>query len=181
VTGDLELGLQDPLRSLTRSCEVNCVVACCGANAFDVDSQHIVEWIYKNRLSKAWEALDQLAGVAHIVSLHEQRVTSHVDEFNAIWTVPECLDYLRVWQQQILRAIETVSRHAVLIDLVGLTPTVIALARGICDEFAFDRLPILADALQEAGCNNADMLAHCRGPGPHARGCWVVDLVLAKS
>ena len=43
------------------------------------------------------------------------------------------------------------------------------------------RLPaILADALQEAGCDNPDVLAHCRGPGPHVRGCWVVDLVLGK-
>jgi hypothetical protein len=39
---------------------------------------------------------------------------------------------------------------------------------------------ILADALQDAGCDNADILGHCRGPGPHVRGCWVVDLVLGK-
>ena len=60
------------------------------------------------------------------------------------------------------------------------TSTVLALACGIYDERAFDRLPILADALQDAGCENADILDHCRGPGPHARGCWVVDLVLGK-
>jgi hypothetical protein len=45
---------------------------------------------------------------------------------------------------------------------------------------AFDRLPILADALQDAGCTNADILAHCRGGGDHVRGCWVVDLILEK-
>ena len=39
---------------------------------------------------------------------------------------------------------------------------------------------ILADALQDAGCGNADILNHCRGDGPHVRGCWVVDLVLGK-
>ncbi len=39
----------------------------------------------------------------------------------------------------------------------------------------------LADALQDAGCENADILTHCRGPGPHVRGCWVVDLVLGKA
>jgi hypothetical protein len=49
------------------------------------------------------------------------------------------------------------------------------------EERAFERLPILADALQDAGCENADILDHCRGPGPHARGCWVVDLILDKS
>jgi hypothetical protein len=61
------------------------------------------------------------------------------------------------------------------------TTTVLALAQGIYDDRAFDRLPILADALQDAGCDNEEMLAHCRGPGPHARGCWVVDLVLGKA
>jgi hypothetical protein len=56
--------------------------------------------------------------------------------------------------------------------------TVPNLARAIYDERAFDRLPVLADALEEAGCTNAEILGHCRGPGPHARGCWVVDLLL---
>jgi hypothetical protein len=54
------------------------------------------------------------------------------------------------------------------------------LALGIYDDRAFDLLPILADALEEAGCTDADILAHCRGPGPHVRGCWVVDLLLGK-
>jgi hypothetical protein len=59
--------------------------------------------------------------------------------------------------------------------------TIPELAQAVYDDRAFDRLPVLADALEEAGCVNADMLAHCRGPGPHVRGCWVVDLLLGKS
>lgn len=59
--------------------------------------------------------------------------------------------------------------------------TAVALASAIYAERAFDRLPILADALEEAGCDHADVLSHCRGSGPHARGCWVVDRVLGKS
>jgi hypothetical protein len=58
--------------------------------------------------------------------------------------------------------------------------TVPKLAQAIYEDRAFNRLPILADALEEAGCNNADILAHCRGPGPHVRGCWLVDLILGK-
>lgn len=58
--------------------------------------------------------------------------------------------------------------------------TVAKLAQGIYRERAFDRLPILAEALEEAGCDNADILAHCRRVGPHVRGCWVVDLLLGK-
>jgi hypothetical protein len=42
------------------------------------------------------------------------------------------------------------------------------------------RLAVLADALEEAGCSNAAILGHLRGPGPHARGCWVLDLVLGR-
>jgi hypothetical protein len=54
------------------------------------------------------------------------------------------------------------------------------IAEGIYDERAFDRLPILADALEDAGCNDAVLLTHLRGPGPHVRGCWAVDLILDK-
>jgi hypothetical protein len=61
-----------------------------------------------------------------------------------------------------------------------LTSTVVTLAEGIYYDRAYDRLPVLADALQEAGCDNDDMLDHCRGLGPHVRGCWVVDLLLNK-
>jgi hypothetical protein len=59
--------------------------------------------------------------------------------------------------------------------------TVAKLAQTIYDERAFDRLLILADALEEAGCTNAFILDHCRQPGEHVRGCWVVDLILGKS
>jgi hypothetical protein len=61
-----------------------------------------------------------------------------------------------------------------------LTSDVVSLAKAIYDERAFDRMPIIGDALEEAGCDNADMLNHCRQPGVHVRGCWVVDLVLGK-
>jgi hypothetical protein len=54
------------------------------------------------------------------------------------------------------------------------------LAQTIYEERAFDRLPILADALEDAGCTNQELIAHCRGTGPHYRGCWAVDAVLAK-
>jgi hypothetical protein len=58
--------------------------------------------------------------------------------------------------------------------------TISRIAEAIYDERAFDRMPILADALEEAGCTNADILNHCRQPDEHVRGCWVVDLLLGK-
>jgi hypothetical protein len=55
------------------------------------------------------------------------------------------------------------------------------MAQAIYDARAFDRLPLLADALEEAGCADADILGHCRTSGEHVRGCWVVDLLLGKA
>jgi hypothetical protein len=69
----------------------------------------------------------------------------------------------------------------VMFDSDWTTPTVASLAEAIYSERAFDRMPILGDALEEAGCNNVDILSHCRSDKPHIRGCWVVDLVLGKS
>jgi hypothetical protein len=61
------------------------------------------------------------------------------------------------------------------------TDTVLALARQIYDSHDCRAMPILADALQDAGCDSDEVLNHCRGEGPHVRGCWVVDLVLGLS
>jgi hypothetical protein len=58
--------------------------------------------------------------------------------------------------------------------------TIARLAEAIYEDRAYDRLPILADALEEAGCTDADILGHCRGGGNHVRGCWPVDLLLRK-
>jgi hypothetical protein len=59
----------------------------------------------------------------------------------------------------------------------GIIPS---LAQRIYDDRAFDRLPILADALEEAGCTDAAVLGHLRSPGPHVCGCWPLDLLLGK-
>jgi hypothetical protein len=65
--------------------------------------------------------------------------------------------------------------------------TIRRLAEGIYEERQMPertldtaRLAVLADSLEEAGSDNAEILSHCRGPGPHVRGCWVVDLLLGK-
>jgi len=55
------------------------------------------------------------------------------------------------------------------------------LAQSIYEQREFANMPILGDALEEAGCTNQDILDHCRNGGEHARGCWVVDLVLGKT
>jgi hypothetical protein len=70
--------------------------------------------------------------------------------------------------------------RSISVDAPSLSSIVTTMAHAIYNERAFDRLPILADALEEAGCTSPEILAHCRGPGPHVRGCRVVDLVLGK-
>ncbi len=66
------------------------------------------------------------------------------------------------------------------LDPRWITPDVKALAQSIFDEARFADLPQLAALLEEAGCTDADILAHGRGRGPHVRGCWVIDLILAQ-
>ncbi|MDY3552812.1 hypothetical protein R5W24_001901 [Gemmata sp. JC717] len=61
------------------------------------------------------------------------------------------------------------------------TGTVVSLAAQMYESRDFSAMPILADAFQDAGCDNNDVLNHCRDPKQvHVRGCWVVDLVLGK-
>jgi hypothetical protein len=92
------------------------------------------------------------------------------------------------------RALQAARREqaALVRDLVGnpfrpvafdprwRTADVVGLARTIYGDRAFDRLPILAAALMDAGCADEQVLGHCREAGPHARGCWVVDTILDR-
>ena len=66
------------------------------------------------------------------------------------------------------------------LDRSWRTSTVTALARQLYDSRDFSNMPILADALQDAGCDSEEILNHCRQPGEHIRGCWALDLVLGR-
>jgi hypothetical protein len=75
------------------------------------------------------------------------------------------------------------NRNPVLLAVVNshwMSSNVKAIAQRIHDERRFSDMPFLADALEEAGCDNVDLLAHCRQPNPHEVGCWVLDLLLGK-
>ncbi len=86
----------------------------------------------------------------------------------------------RTYLSAALRDIFGNPSRPVAVDPSWRTSTTTALAAQMYDSRDFSAMPILADALQDAGCENTDILDHCRGPGQHARGCWVVDLVLGK-
>ena len=82
---------------------------------------------------------------------------------------------------QLVRDIYGIPFRTITLDSSWLTSTVIALARQMYISRDFSAIPILADALQDAGCENATVLDHCRdAKGVHVRGCWVVDLLLDK-
>jgi hypothetical protein len=86
----------------------------------------------------------------------------------------------RAAQADLLRDIFGNPFRPIIFESSWLTSTVIALAHQMYDSRDFSAMPILADALQDAGCENVDILDHCRGLGAHVLGCWVVDLILSK-
>jgi hypothetical protein len=78
-------------------------------------------------------------------------------------------------QYRLLRDIFGNPFRPAAVDPRWQTATVVELTRAIHAERAFERLPILADALEEVGCTEPEILDHCRGSGPHVPGCWVID------
>jgi hypothetical protein len=86
----------------------------------------------------------------------------------------------RAAQAGLVRCVFGDAVSPVAFDPAWRTEAVVALARGIDEGDDFATLPVLADALDDAGCGDAGLIAHGRGPGPHARGCHVVDRVLGR-
>jgi len=81
---------------------------------------------------------------------------------------------------QLIRNSAGPAYEQILPDPRWLTCDVIDVARAIRLERAFERMPILSDALLDAGCDNDEIIGHCRQSGFHVRGCWVLDLLLGK-
>jgi hypothetical protein len=107
----------------------------------------------------------------HITSAHRQALVANVP--GSLW--PNNTNH-----PAYLRDIFGNPFRPVAIDPAWRTSTAVALAGQMYESRDFGAIPILADALQDAECDHEEVLNHCRGPGPHVRGCWVVDLVLGK-
>jgi hypothetical protein len=84
------------------------------------------------------------------------------------------------FQTDVMRDIFRNPFQPVTLDPTWLTLTVRQLAALIYEERQFDKLPLLGDSFQDAGCENEDVLRHCRGRKEHFRGCWLVDEVLGR-
>jgi hypothetical protein len=100
------------------------------------------------------------------------------DQHNSIYLAAEAEEERT--QTNLLRCVIGNPFRPVTVDPTWLTSDVVTLAEGIYGDRAFDRLPILADALQDAGCENEDILSHCHSEGPHCRGCWLIDLLTGR-
>jgi hypothetical protein len=88
---------------------------------------------------------------------------------------------VRNWVPDALREIVGNPFRPVAFSPSWRTSTTIALARQVYETREFTAMPILADALQDAGCETAAVLQHCRGDYSHVRGCWVIDQVFGKA
>jgi hypothetical protein len=113
-------------------------------------------------------------GVDALEQVRQRNVMGLSTPADLIWAGEEEI------QGNLLRCVVGNPFRSVSFDPAWRTTTVLHLAQSIYDDRAFDQLPILADALEETECTSRDILTHCRGPGPHVRGCWVVDLFLGK-
>ncbi len=164
--------LPAPLPGLFGWCEMRSAGGPRRLVSYDLNSPHVREWVEERGVRKTLSSLEHLSEAVGLLA--------SVSAATPIATERENFDnrteFLRSWWAAILRAIEDVRRQPVL-DPSCLTSTVVSLAEGIHADRAFDRLPILADALQDAGCEDEDILDHCRTPGPHGHGCCVIDLV----
>lgn len=130
---------------------------------------------------KAYKAEEAITAVCNAVARPGQRESQ-----KAVFAAEAAADAVedttaeRLAQASLIRDIFGNPFRPVTISPAWQTANLVALAQAIYDERAFDRMPILSDALEDAGCTNADVLNHCRQPGEHVRGCWVVDMVLGK-
>jgi hypothetical protein len=116
--------------------------------------------IVGGRIGAGWDMLDRAAQCCDVIRAIDRGVGSAPAAF--------------------LRDIFGNPFRPVAFDPRWRTGDAVGLARAIYEDRAFERLPLLADALMDAGCADEQVLGHCRSEGPHVRGCWVVDLVLGK-
>jgi hypothetical protein len=145
-----------------------------------IDEPYGVYWIArKTAIVTAWHVARD-AIFRHDPKLFERRDPNWKTNGLDIPEWQEAHQQARTEQATLLRDLVNYPFRPVTFDTAWRTDTAIALAKQMYESRDFGAMPILADALQDAGCDSEDILNHCRGDGPHVRGCWVVDLVLGK-
>jgi len=123
-------------------------------------------------------------------ALHRPIGGSYPLDYVMMWAIPSVLQAHLAFSDEITSALSDIFGNPfnpVALEPSWLNPTVRSLAQAAYDNRNLPagtldnvRLAVLADALEEAGCDNADILNHLRQPGEHVRGCWVLDAILGK-
>jgi hypothetical protein len=147
----------------------------------ELESERQAAWEFP--LHEVWEneSLDLSADALNAADAPACAAEWPVEPFRVVIAAQRALGPMEgKAQTDLLRDLFGNPFRPVILEPSWLTAKVVALAQQIYDSRAFDRLPLLANALEEAGCENTEILAHCRAPGPHIRGCWAVDAVLGK-
>lgn len=179
----LDLFVPEPLRDLFEYCEQICIADCCGLDAFDISSVHLASWLTLSDRTIAGIALGQFERLMGDITRHSGAIRAdwHHGCFNSAWQNPhDCLTYFVDWRRAIAEAVSQLADPR-FFSPSWLTEPVVALRTGILAERAFDRLPILADALEEAGCDNRHILDHLRANDDHTHMCWVLDVLSVGS
>jgi hypothetical protein len=162
----------------------------------EVDAAGSTTLIYWDILIPDWTPADVAASATRQVRMWawENRDLSHLtaaerellDAMSCVLPDLQCPECLSAEQEELSAQLASINDIfgnpfcPATFDRSWQTATTTSLAEAIYEERAFDRLPILADALEEVGCSEARILAHLRQPGEHVRGCLALDLVLQK-
>jgi hypothetical protein len=126
------------------------------------------------------------AAWAVAIACHPDELAEEVAENVCLAASSSGIAHEKSFQAELVREIFGNPFHPITLDPRWLTSTVVDLARSIYESFPWQAggymaLPILADALMDAGCDSEELLGHLRSAVPHVRGCWAVDLILGKS
>lgn len=144
-------------------------------------AEELAEPFYENGRS-AFPFISSLANVEE--PYHADRASQESAEMVGICTDDPDYAFERVRESHAELVREIFGPLPLVSNPIGiklLPGTARHLCKKIYEDRAYELMPVLADALEEAGCEDPSILEHCRGPGPHFLGCWVVDLLLGKS
>jgi hypothetical protein len=137
---------------------------------------------------KRWLAVWMRANKAWLRAPPEQREAAGLAESTVLETVQEALSRGLVGRRSpgrrqgaLVRELYGNPFRNIVVDAGCRQPRTLAFARRLYQDRELTALPIFADALEDAGCSCVEVLEHFRGPGPHYRGCWALDLVLGKA
>jgi hypothetical protein len=176
----LRFSVAEPLSRLVRYCETYCVVECCGIDAFEIDSARIDLWITEVGIVIAETALNQLDQLIEETTQFKGKVESS-DCFNQVWSWSwQARRYLESWRRELVAAfrqqfgVETFAKTI----LAWKHGTILALAETIHRKKSTILLPVLADALIDAGCSHESLVSHCRLPHEEHGSCCIAEILL---